>query len=330
MPDTDTQRRILITKIQKLLKLIESKDAKQTKKGSDTKPTVQSPHAFFSDQVRKLLNGSNEISMAFFSLLRSGDQELETDIVVDHMMGLDDTNATEYSLLRLRRLMKRLSDKKQVFDDSCRTVFTSIMDILSVASFPDEDRNRTEAAMQEVLRSDPEIGSTVQLSTALPKDVERLLMLTRLKLTSKKFEDFEIVQILNHDYREGEVHSPFFEFVTPVIIQEPTFPPDRTSTTSHYASCILESLGISQPPTDFEASLNHELRERKGLEGDGEVIALLLSDEASKNAQILRDAFPLLLVIVLQRESVNRYSTILQDRHAIEQILKRILRSPQK
>jgi hypothetical protein len=329
-PDTDTQRRILITKIQKLLKLIESKDAKQTNKGSGTKPTVQSPHAFFSDQVRKLLNGSNEISMAFFSLLRSGDQELETDIVVDHMMGSDDTNATEYSLLRLRRLMKRISDKKQVFNDSYRPVFISIMDILSVESFPDEDRNRTEAAMQEILRSNPEIGSKVQLSTALPKDVQRLLILTRLKLTTKKFEDFEIVQMLNHDYREGEVHSPFFEFVTPVIVQEPTFPPDRTSTTSHYASCILESLGISQPPTDFEASLNHELRERKGLEGDGEVIALLLSDEASKNAQILRDAFPLLLVIVLQRESVNRYSTILQDRHAIEQILKRILRSPQK
>ena len=329
-PDPDTQRRILITKIQKLLKLIDSKDAEQTKKGSDTKPTVQSPHAFFSDQVRKLLNGSNEISMAFFSLLRSDDQELETDIVVDHMMGLDDTNATEYSLLRLRRLMKRISDKKQVFDDSYRPVFISIMDILSVESFPDEDRNRTEAAMQEILRSNPEIGSKVQLSTALPKDVQRLLILTRLKLTTKKFEDFEIVQMLNHDYREGEAHSPFFEFVTPVIVQEPTFPPDRTSTTSHYASCILESLGISQPPTDFEASLNHELRERKGLEGDGEVIALLLSDEASKNAQILRDAFPLLLVIVLQRESVNRYSTILQDRHAIEQILKRILRSPQK
>ena len=329
-PDTDTQRRILITKIQKLLKLIESKDAKQTKKGSDTKPAVQCPHAFFSDQVRKLLNGSNEISMAFFSLMRSGDQELETDIVVDHMMGLDDTNATEYSLLRLRRLMKRISDKKQVFDDSYRPVFISIMDILSVESFPDEDRNRTEAAMQEILRSNPEIGSKVQLSTALPKDVQRLLILTRLKLTTKKFEDFEIVQMLNHDYREGEAHSPFFEFVTPVIVQEPTFPPDRTSTTSHYASCILESLGISQPPTDFEASLNHELRERKGLEGDGEVIALLLSDEASKNAQILRDAFPLLLVIVLQRESVNRYSTILQDRHAIERILKSILRSPQK
>ena len=330
----DTQRRVLITRIQQLLKLIESKDAEQTKKGSDTKPTIQSPHAFFSDQVRKLLKGSNEISMAFYSLLRSGDQELETDIVVDHLvdhlMGLDDTKATEYPLLRLRRLMKRLSDKKQLFDDSYRPVFITIMDILSVASSPDEDRNRTEAAMKEILRLNPEIGPKVQLSTASPKDVQRLLILTRLKLTSKKFEHFEFVQMLNHDYREGEAHSPFYEFVIPVIIQEPTFAPDGRSTTSHYASCILESLGISQPPTDFEASLKHELRERKGLEGDGEVIALLLSDEATKNAQILRETFPLLLVIVLPRESVNRYSTILQDRHAIEQILKRILRSPQK
>jgi hypothetical protein len=204
------------------------------------------------------------------------------------------------------------------------------MDILSVASFPDEDRNRTENAMEDVLRSNPSIGSKVHLSTALPKDVERLLVLTRLKLTSQKIDGFDILQILNHDYREGEAQSPFFELVTPVIIPEPTFAPDGRSTTSHYASCILESLGISQPPTNFEASLNHELRERKESEGDGEVIALLLSDEASKNAQILREAFPLLLVIVLQRESVNRYSTILQDRHAIEQILKKILRSPQK
>ena len=329
-PDTDTQRRILITKIQKLLKLIESNDAKQIKKGSDTKPTVPSPHVFFSDQVRKLLNGSKEVSAAFFSLLSSGIQKLESDIVVDHLMRSDDSNETEYSLLRMRRLMKRLSDTKPAFDYSCRTVFVSLMDILSVASFPDEDRNRTENAMEDVLRSNPSIGSKVHLSTALPKDVERLLVLTRLKLTSQKIDGFDILQILNHDYREGEAQSPFFELVTPVIIPEPTFAPDGRSTTSHYASCILESLGISQPPTNFEASLNHELRERKGSEGDGEVIALLLSDEASKNAQILREAFPLLLVIVLQRESVNRYSTILQDRHAIEQILKKILRSPQK
>lgn len=331
LPDPNTHRRTLISKIQKLLKLIESK-AKQdrTERLPPLPSSKQSASTFFDDQVRNLLNGCSDISNACCSVLSADNQKVESDLVVDHLMGLGGQNTTEYPLLRWRRLVKKLLDTKQVFDDSFRSFFVSMLDILSVASFPDEDRNRTETAMQEVLRSNPEIGSKVHLNTALPRDVERLLVLTRLKLSSNKSADFDIVQMLNHNYREGEAHSPFLEFVRPVIVPEPTFPPDGGMTTSHYARCILESLGISQPDTDFEASLNHELKERKGTDGDGEVIALLLSDESSKSAQILREAFPLLLVIVLKRQSATRYSTILQDRHAIEQNFNKMLRTRQK
>jgi len=289
------------------------------------------PLEFFRLQVVNLLKGNDEVTKNFYNLLASDEERVKSDVVADHLVRLDDSNTTEYPLLRLRRLMKKLSDQRLILDHSYRTVFVSMMDILSVASFPNEDRDRMENAMLEVLRSNPEIGSKVQLTTALPEDVKRLLILTRLKLASQKFDDFAIDRILNNDYQEGESGSPLFEIVRPVIIPEPfILPPDGRSITSYYAEKVLETFNSTMPRTDFEGCLTHELKERKGLEGDGEVIALLLSNEASKNAQILQKAFPLLLVIVLQRENALRYDTVLLDRNEIEKMLKKMLRNPQK
>jgi nucleoside phosphorylase len=300
---------------------------------SSSQPPVppKNPLGFFRLQVENLLKGNDEVTKNFYKLLASDEERVKSDVVADHLVRLDDSNTTEYPLLRLRRLMKKLSDQRLILDHSYRTVFVSMMDILSVASFPDEDRDRMENAMLEVLRSNPEIGSKVQLTTALPEDVKRLLILTRLKLASQKFDDFAIDRILNNDYQEGESGSPLFEIVRPVIIPEPfILPPDGRSITSYYAEKILETFNSTMPRTDFEGCLTHELKERKGLEGDGEVIALLLSNEASKNAQILQKAFPLLLVIVLQRENALRYDTVLLDRNEIEKMLKKMLRNPQK
>ena len=300
---------------------------------SSSPPSVppKNPLEFFRLQIDNLLKGNDEITKNFYNLLASDEKKVKSDVVADHLVRLDDSNSTEYPLLRLRRLMKKLSDQRLTLDHSYRTVFVSMMDILSVASFPDEDRDRMENAMVEVLRSNPEIGTKIQLSTALPEDVRRLLILTRLKLAAKKFDDFAIDRILNNDYQEGESGSPLFEIVRPVIISEPfILPPDGRSITAYYAEKILESFNSTMPRTDFEGCLTHELKERKGSDGDGEVIALLLSNEASKNAQILQKAFPLLLVIVLERENALRYDTVLLDRNEIEKFLKKILRNPQK
>ena len=300
---------------------------------SSSPPSVppKNPLEFFRLQIDNLLKGNDEITKNFYNLLASDEKKVKSDVVADHLVRLDDSNSTEYPLLRLRRLMKKLSDQKLTLDHSYRTIFVSMMDILSVASFPDEDRDRMENAMVEVLRSNPEIGAKIQLSTALPEDVKRLLILTRLKLAAKKFDDFAIDRILNNDYQEGESGSPLFEIVRPVIISEPfILPPDGRSITAYYAEKILESFNSTMPRTDFEGCLTHELKERKGSDGDGEVIALLLSNEASKNAQILQKAFPLLLVIVLERENALRYDTVLLDRNEIEKFLKKILRNPQK
>jgi hypothetical protein len=313
---------------------IERDDLKATpaeKSSSQSPVPPKKPLEFFRLQVVNLLKGNDEVTKNFYNLLASDEERVKSDVVADHLVRLDDSNTTEYPLLRLRRLMKKLSDQRLILDHSYRTVFVSMMDILSVASFPNEDRDRMENAMLEVLRSNPEIGSKVQLTTALPEDVKRLLILTRLKLASQKFDDFAIDRILNNDYQEGESGSPLFEIVRPVIIPEPfILPPDGRSITSYYAEKILETFNSTMPRTDFEGCLTHELKERKGLEGDGEVIALLLSNEASKNAQILQKAFPLLLVIVLQRENALRYDTVLLDRNEIEKMLKKMLRNPQK
>jgi sorbitol-specific phosphotransferase system component IIBC len=97
-----------------------------------------------------------------------------------------------------------------------------------------------------------------------------------------------------------------------------------------YAKCILTDLNSDQPETAWKESLNRELTARKGRRGDGKVVAMMISQDKKTAIQVLRNTIPLLLVVVLPAKSIVRYSTVFNDRAAIEQILKKILRSPQK
>jgi hypothetical protein len=255
-------------------------------------------------------------------------KDTEVDPVVDHLIGPLVPTDDDYPLLRLRSLFQGLEEASKRLDPSCRLALNSVIELLSIASFPPQDRECVEVAMKEVLQSTPQSGSDFALNTTNSKDAEKLLVATRLKLTNRDINGLDFNQLLNNSYREGDRSTPMLDIIH--VVPEPKNVPDNESIVDFYAKCILTDLNSDQPETAWKESLNRELTARKGRRGDGKVVAMMISQDKKTAIQVLRNSIPLLLVVVLPAKSIVRYSTVFNDRAAIEQILKSILRSPQK
>ncbi len=327
-PDPDTHRHTLIESTQDFLTTLTSDLRKTIDRSTVPQGTPKNPNDFFREHVHNLLKGNNELTRFFSEELFPKKKDIEVDPVVDHLIGPLVPTDDDYPLLRLRSLLQDLEEASKRLDPSCRLALNSVIELLSIASFPPQDRECVEVAMKEVLQSTPQSGSDFALNTTNSKDAEKLLVATRLKLTNRDINGLDFNQLLNNSYREGDRSTPMLDIIH--VVPEPKNVPDNESTVDFYAKCILTDLNSDQPETAWKESLNRELTARKGRRGDGKVVAMMISQDKKTAIQVLRNSIPLLLVVVLPAKSIVRYSTVFNDRAAIEQILKSILRGPQK
>jgi hypothetical protein len=327
-PDPDTHRHTLIESTQDFLTTLTSDLRKTIDRSTVPQGTPKNPNDFFREHVHNLLKGNNELTRFFSEELFPKKKDIEVDPVVDHLIGPLVPTDDDYPLLRLRSLLQGLEEASKRLDPSCRLALNSVIELLSIASFPPQDRECVEVAMKEVLQSTPQSGSDFALNTTNSKDAEKLLVATRLKLTNRDINGLDFNQLLNNSYREGDRSTPMLDIIH--VVPEPKNVPDNESIVDFYAKCILTDLNLEQPETAWKESLNRELTARKGRRGDGKVVAMMISQDKKTAIQVLRNSIPLLLVVVLPAKSIVRYSTVFNDRAAIEQILKSILRSPQK
>jgi hypothetical protein len=327
-PDPDTHRHTLIESTQDFLTTLTSDLRKTIDRSTVPQGTPKNPNDFFREHVHNLLKGNNELTRFFSEELFPKKKDIEVDPVVDHLIGPLVPTDDDYPLLRLRSLLQGLEEASKRLDPSCRLALNSVIELLSITSFPPQDRECVEVAMKEVLQSTPQSGSDFALNTTNSKDAEKLLVATRLKLTNRDINGLDFNQLLNNSYREGDRSTPMLDIIH--VVPEPKNVPDNESIVDFYAKCILTDLNLEQPETAWKESLNRELTARKGRRGDGKVVAMMISQDKKTAIQVLRNSIPLLLVVVLPAKSIVRYSTVFNDRAAIEQILKSILRSPQK
>jgi hypothetical protein len=327
-PDPDTHRHTLIESTQDFLTTLTSDLRKTIDRSTVPQGTPKNPNDFFREHVHNLLKGNNELTRFFSEELFPKKKDIEVDPLVDHLIGPLVPTDDDYPLLRLRSLLQDLEEASKRLDPSCRLALNSVIELLSIASFPPQDRECVEVAMKEVLQSTPQSGSDFALNTTNSKDAEKLLVATRLKLTNRDINGLDFNQLLNNSYREGDRSTPMLDIIH--VVPEPKNVPDNESIVDFYAKCILTDLNSDQPETAWKESLNRELTARKGRRGDGKVVAMMISQDKKTAIQVLRNSIPLLLVVVLPAKSIVRYSTVFNDRAAIEQILKSILRSPQK
>jgi len=326
--DAGAERRRLIVRVQQLLDSIESIVSKKRQDTQGPSNESKTSHEFFREHVHNLLKGSNELTRVFFEELFPEKKKFDADCVVDHLVAPTIPTDDDYPLLRLRNLLQDLEETNKFIDSSCRSSLTAIIELLSVASFPPQDRECVEVAMKEVLRSNPQSGFDFSLNTTNSKDAEKLLVATRLKLTSRNINGLDFNQLLNNSYREGDPSPPMLNIIH--VVPEPMNVPDNESTEDFYARSIMIDLNLEQPETAWKESLNHELSARKGRKGDGKVVAMMISQDKKTAIQVLRNSFPLLLVVVLPPKSVVRYSTVFNDRAYIETLLQKILRNSAK
>lgn len=327
-PDPDTNRHTLIESTQDFLTTLTSDLRKNLNQSTVLQRTPKNPNDFFREHVHNLLKGNNELTRVLSEELFPRKKDIEVDPVVDHLIGPPVPTDYDYPLLRLRNLLQELEETSKFLDPASQLALNAIIELLSIASFPPQDRECVEVAMKEVLQSTPQSGSDFALNTTNSKDAEKLLVATRLKLTNRNINGLDFNQLLNNSYREGDRSTPMLDIIH--VVPEPANVPDNVSTVDFYAKCILTDLNLDQPETAWKESLNRELTVRKGRKGDGKVVAMMISQDKKTAIQVLRNSIPLLLVVVLPEKSVVRYSTVFNDRAGIEQILKRILRSPQK
>jgi hypothetical protein len=315
MPDTATHRRILITKVQNLLKFIESKASEQTKGSSNPKPTFKSHHDFFREQIYKLLDGNDELTAVFAQAIFSKNQTWDKNSVAEHLVG-NSGSTNDFPLRRFKRVLAKLVDERiELKKDSFQTL-TLLTEILEIASYPLEDSQRIEKAMQEILSSDignPAIGS---LSTSKIEDAKKLLIATRLKLLGAEFSDLSVAQLFNKNMMDNTDVRLLMRKIH--VVTEPTLKSEDLTLIEFYSKACIDDLNYTQSSSSYQDDLQDVLEEKSE---DSAVVCLLLSNEKTEAIKQLRKRFPLLLVIGLPKESIGLYKAIVRDLKDIDECL---------
>ena len=314
-PDTDTQRRILITKIQKLLKLIESKADKNTNRSSNPKKTSKNHHDFFREQIYKLFDGNDELTEVFAQAIFSKKQTWDKNSIVDHFVAKTEKK-NEFPLRRLKVVLDSLAAKRiELKQDSCQTL-TLLIEIMTIASYPIGDSQTIEKAMQEILDTDTGNPTTGSLSTSKIEDAKKLLIATRIKLLGAEFSDLNIAKIFNRNINADSEVRLFLRKIH--VVAAPAQKKDELTLLEFYSKAIIDDLGYEQNSKSYQDDLEDVLEQRsKG----SAVISLLIPNENIEAIKQLRQRFPLLLVVELPKDSIGLYNAIFRDLKDIDECL---------
>jgi hypothetical protein len=315
MPDTATHRRILITKVQNLLKFIESKASEQTKGSSNPKPTFKSHHDFFREQIYKLLDGNDELTAVFAQAIFSKNQRWDKNSVVDHFV-VKSEKKNDFPLRRLKLILDSLAAKRiELKQDSCQTL-TLLIEIMTIASYPIGDSQTIEKAMQEILDTDTGNPTTGSLSTSKIEDAKKLLIATRIKLLGAEFSDLNIAKIFNRSITaDNEVRLLLRKIH---VVAAPAQKKDELTLLEFYSKAIIDDLGYEQNSKSYQDDLEDVLEQRSQVSA---VISLLISKENTEAIKQLRQRFPLLLVVELPKDSIGLYNAIFRDLKDIDECL---------
>jgi hypothetical protein len=315
MPDTATHRRILITKVQNLLKFIESKASEQTKGSSNPKPTFKSHHDFFREQIYKLLDGNDELTAVFAQAIFSKNQTWDKKSIVDHFV-VKSEKKNDFPLRRLKVVLDSLVAKRiELKQDSSQTL-TLLIEIMTIASYPVGDSQTIEKAMQEILDTDTGNPTTGSLSTSKIEDAKKLLIATRIKLLGAEFSDLNIAKIFNRSITaDNEVRLLLRKIH---VVAAPAQKKDELTLLEFYSKAIIDDLGYEQNSKSYQDDLEDVLEQRSKVSA---VISLLIPNENIEAIKQLRQRFPLLLVVELPKDSIGLYNAIFRDLKDIDECL---------
>lgn len=280
-------------------------------------PTVppENPLEFFRQQIYKLLEGNEEMTEVLAHAIVSKNENSVKDHVIEYLIG-NTVSTNEFPLRRFKRILEELVGKRiELKRDSFQTL-TLLTEILEIASYPVEDCQRIEEAMQEILSSNtgnPAIGG---LSTSKIEDAKKLLIATRLKLLGAEFSDLNVAQLLNKNMLDNSDVRLLMRKIH--VVTEPTLKSDDLTLIEFYSKACIDDLNYAQSSSSYQDDLQDVLEEKSKV---GAVVSLLLSNEKTEAIKQLRNRFPLLLVVGLPKESISLYKAIVRDLKDIDECL---------
>jgi hypothetical protein len=284
---------------------------------SSSPPSVPSKnhHDFFREQIYKLFDGNDELAAVFAQAIFPKNQKSDKNSVAEHLVG-NSGSTNDFPLRRFKRVLAKLVDERiELKKDSFQTL-TLLTEILEIASYPLEDSQRIEKAMQEILSSDignPAIGS---LSTSKIEDAKKLLIATRLKLLGAEFSDLSVAQLFNKNMMDNTDVRLLMRKIH--VVTEPTLKSEDLTLIEFYSKACIDDLNYTQSSSSYQDDLQDVLEEKSE---DSAVVCLLLSNEKTEAIKQLRKRFPLLLVIGLPKESIGLYKAIVRDLKDIDECL---------
>jgi len=292
-----------------------AKASKQTKGSSNPKTTFKSHHDFFREQIYKLLDGNDELTEVFAQAIFSKNQKWDKNSIVDHFV-VKSEKKNDFPLRRLKVVLDSLAAKRiELKQDSCQTL-TILIEILTIASYPIEDSQTIEKAMQEILDTDtgnPTIGS---LSTSKIEDAKKLLIATRIKLLGSEFSDLNIAKIFNKSITADNEVRLFLRKIH--VVAAPAQKKDELTLLEFYSKAIIDDLNYEQNSKSYQDDLEDVLEQRSKVSA---VISLLIPKENIEAIKQLRQRFPLLLVVELPKDSIGLYNAIFRDLKDIDECL---------
>ena len=284
---------------------------------SSSPPSVppKNPLEFFRQQISKLLDGNEEMTSVLAHAIVSKNENSDKDHVIEYLIG-NTVSTNEFPLRRFKRILEELVGKRiELKRDSFQTL-TLLTEILEIASYPVEDCQRIEEAMQEILSSNtgnPAIGG---LSTSKIEDAKKLLIATRLKLLGAEFSDLNVAQWLNKNMLDNSDVRLLMRKIH--VVTEPTLKSDDLTLIEFYSKACIDDLNYAQSSSSYQDDLQDVLEEKSKV---GAVVSLLLSNEKTEAIKQLRNRFPLLLVVGLPKESISLYKAIVRDLKDIDECL---------
>ena len=283
------------------------------------------PKNFVRDCLKNALTDNTDLLQLISHALSDGSDDHDLESVVSYFTDITDQDDRDFPLRRFRKLLKRMRDKKATFSETLhRTSLVVIKDLLTVASFPKEDMQRMENAMIQVLAEDSASMDSAELNAHNQRDAEKLLIATRIKLSGNAFDDWQIPQLLNHDFSASKDFSILMEKV--LVVPEPPAPPDKANKPEWYAESCLVSLGYDPDTPSSSVDVFQDVLIQNADEDT--VVAMFITYEKVETIKILRQSFPRLLLVVLSEKNALRYSQIYIDLVDTDNLLKRMLGSP--
>ena len=274
---------------------------------------------FFSEQIVNLLDGNKELMTVLYNELFDRNKEPNAIAIADHLIIGNSTSTDEFPLRRFKQVLGNLVDKRTELDKDCYQTLSLTTEMLEIASCPAEDKERIEKAMLEILRSDLSSPTASNVNTSKNDYAKKLLIATRIKLLSTEFSDLNVAQLFNRDVTDNKE----FRFLSRKIhvVSDPALKPDGMTLIEFYSKACIDDLSYPHEGTRYQDDLQDILNEMGKI---GKVLCLLLSNEKTDAIKQLRQRFPSLLIVELERESTVRYKAIVRDRIDTEKYLKEL------